>query len=114
MAHSARHVGRVVDQIVWPRGMATMVEELDPQVPINREHPITDLMNLMKHGTLVCRQAQRHNRARMRQVLTASNCRHCDRDSTGNTTHEVGSPLSSLQRLRRAMKRTTQPSDGLL
>lgn len=90
MAHGARHVGRVVNQIVWPRGMATMVEELDPQVPINREHPITDLMNLMEHGTLVCRQAQRHNRARMRQVLTASNCCHCDRDSTGNTTHEVG------------------------
>ncbi|MCY1356977.1 hypothetical protein D9M69_434490 [compost metagenome] len=70
--------------------MPAMVEELDPQVPINREHPIADLVNLMEHGALICGQAQRNNRTRVRQILTASNRRHCDRDSTGNATHEVG------------------------
>ena len=47
VAKVGRHVRAVVNQVVRTIRSATMIEELDTHIAVDRKHPIADLMNLV-------------------------------------------------------------------
>ena len=53
MPQRTRHVGRVVDEVVGPRRVAAVVEELDAEIAVEREHPVAHLVDLMEERTVV-------------------------------------------------------------
>ena len=55
-----------------------MIKELDAEVPINREYPVTDFVHLMEHRALVGRQAQRNYWTGMWHILATCDRRHGD------------------------------------
>jgi hypothetical protein len=59
----ARHVRRVVDQVVGARGVPAVVKELDAEVAIEREHPVAHLVDLMEECAVVGSEREAHDRA---------------------------------------------------
>ena len=44
----------MIDEVVGPSRLPAVIEELDPHVAVNRDHPIAYLMDVMDERTILC------------------------------------------------------------
>lgn len=114
MAECVCHVGRVVYEVVRPRRMSAVVEELDAQVPIEREHPVAHLMDLVNKRPVLRRQRQGHDRPKVESALTSRHSRRRARHRRRQAAEKVGQLLRPLNRLSDTVSRQAPPSDGEL
>lgn len=114
VAHGAGHVRRMVDQIIRPGGMPVVVEELDAQVTINRQHPIARFVYLVQQRPFVGGQAESHHRPPVGQALAPGDGGGGHRQQARRRAEQIGQLLRTGQRLRNAVQRPAQPGDGLI
>ena len=65
MSQRARHVRRVINEVVGACGMPAVVEELDAEVAIKREYPVAHLVDLMEERAVVRAEREGHDGAQV-------------------------------------------------
>ena len=114
MAERARHVGRVVDQVVGTRCVPAVVEKLDAEVSVKRKHPVAHLVDLVEERAVLRSECQAHDRPEVYSALTGGDgcrgARHCRREAP----EQIGQLLGILDRLSDAVARETPPRNRLL
>jgi hypothetical protein len=114
MPQRARHVRRVVDEVIRPRRVPAVVEKLDAEVAVEREHPVAHLVNLMEERTVVGTERQAHDGTEVDTALASGDGRCRARHRGGEFAEQVGEFLGVFDGLSDAVTRQSSPRHGLL
>jgi hypothetical protein len=106
--------GRVVDEVVGPRRVPAVVEELDAEVAVEREHPVAHLVDLMEERAVVGTERKAHDGTEVDTALASGDGRGRARHRGGEAAEQIGQFLGVLDGLSHAVARQAAPRHGLL
>ena len=94
--------------------MPAVVEELDAEVAVEREHPVAHLVNLMEQRAVVGTEREAHDGAEVDAALAGGYGGRRARHRSGEFAKQIGEFLGVFDGLGDAMTRQSSPRHGLL